>query len=301
MPQLNFWIIISFLYPILFAINNIINSMLVNKNFSNPYVLTFYKSITNALFVPLILLVNQPSPPSYHILSLYFILAILDLSYLIPYYKALKNIDASIVTALFSLGRIVMPLLTYIFLDEKLKPIQYLGFTLIIASTIALSSQKIKSLKINKAFYLMVLSSFIHSSFLVLEKHTINSDTSWINLMIYPSIFSTFIPFLLFLSPHLKREIKNHYTHFKNDIHLFLYMELFTFIGLLTISFILPHISAITKVSISSTTPIFVLIISIYFNKNKKITYLENLSKQELNKKLILFLLIGLGTYLVIN
>jgi drug/metabolite transporter (DMT)-like permease len=70
---------------------------------------------------------------------------------------------------------------------------------------------------------------------------------------------------------------------------------------LLTISFILPHISAITKVSISSTTPIFVLIISIYFNKNKKITYLENLSKQELNKKLILFLLIGLGTYLVIN
>ena len=275
--------------------------MLVNKNFSNPYVLTFYKSITNALFVPLIFLIYQPTPPSYHILSLYFILAILDLSYLIPYYKALKNIDASIVTALFSLGRIVMPILTYIFLDEKLKPIQYIGFATIVVSSVALSSQKIKSLKINKAFYLMMLSSFIHSSFLVLEKHTINCDTSWINIMIYPSIFSTLIPFLLFLSSHLKREIQSHYTSFKNDICLFLIMELFTFIGLLTISFILPHISAITKVSISSTTPIFVLIISIHLSKNKKINYIENLSKQELYKKIFLFLLIGLGTYLVIN
>lgn len=301
MSNLNFWIVTSFLYPILFAINNIINSILVNKNFSNPYVLTFYKSITNFIFAPILLIIYTPTIPSYSLIFMYFILGLLDLLYLIPYYKALKNIDTSIVTALFALGRIIIPILGYIFLDEKLRNIQYFGFFIIITSSILLSSQTIKSLKINKAFCLMVLSSLIHSIFLVLEKYTINKDVTWINMMIYPLIFSSIIPFILFFSSNTKAEIYKTFSNFKKNISLFLTMELFSFIGLLTITFILPHIPSTTKTSISSSTPIFVLIFGLLLKTYKKADYIENISKLELRKKLFLFLLISYGTFLVIK
>ena len=301
MPNLDFWIITSFLYPILFSLNNIINSVLVNKSISNPYVLTFYKSITNVIFVPILLLIYPPIVPSYYLIFMYFILGLLDLLYLIPYYKALKNIDTSIVVALFALGRIIIPIFGYFFLDEKLKRVQYIGFLIIIISSILLSSQKLKSLKINKAFCLMLLSSLIHSIFLILEKHTINKDTTWVNMMIYPLIFSSIIPFTLFFTPNTKQEISKNFIHFKNNITLFLIMELFSFIGLLTITFILPHISSTAKVSISSSTPIFVLVFGLLLKKYKNINYIENISKPELRKKLFLFLLIGYGTFLVLK
>jgi drug/metabolite transporter (DMT)-like permease len=232
---------------------------------------------------------------------MYFILGLLDLLYLIPYYKSLKNIDTSIVVALFALGRIIIPILGYILLDEKLRHTQYFGFFIIILSSILLSSQKIKSLKINKAFCLMILSSLIHSIFLVLEKYTINKDTTWINMMIYPLIFSSIIPFALFISHNIKKEILQNFINFKKNISLFLIMELFSFIGLLTITFILPHISSIAKVSISSSTPIFVLIFGLLLKKYKQLNYIENITPYELRKKLFFFLLIGYGTFLVIK
>ena len=109
------------------------------------------------------------------------------------------------------------------------------------------------------------------------------------------------IPFILFFSSNTKAEIYKSFTNFKKNISLFLTMELFSFIGLLTITFILPHIPSTAKVSISSSTPIFVLIFGLLLKTYKKADYIENISKPELRKKLFLFLLISYGTFLVIK
>lgn len=300
MENLNFWIVISFCYPMLFGANNIINGILVNRGFRNPFVLTFYKSITNVLFVPLLFILGEVSFPSYWLLVLYFIVALFDLGYLVPYYVALKHIDTSIVTALFALGRVVILVLSYVFLDERLSFVQYLGFMIIILSSIFLSITSYKNITLNKAFYLMVLSSFMHSLFLVLEKYVINKDGNWVNMVFYPSVFSMIIPFVLFFSVKLRREIGFNFALFKGNIKLFIMMEIFSFIALCTITFVLPYISVEAKAAISSTTPIFVLIMGVILGKCFNVKILENITKKEVIKKVAMFLLIGVGTYLVV-
>lgn len=84
----------------------------------------------------------------------YFLLAFIDVAYLYPYYKAMKVIDTSIVSALFSLGQITIPIMTYLFLDERLRESQYAGFLLIIAASIVLSINDFKMPKLNRAFLL---------------------------------------------------------------------------------------------------------------------------------------------------
>ena len=300
MENLNFWIVISFCYPLLFGANNIINGLLVNRGFANPFVLTFYKSITNVLFVPLLFMLGEPCLPSFWFLVMYFMISLLDLGYLVPYYVALKHIDTSIVTALFALGRVIIPVLSYVFLDERLSFIQYAGFMMIILSSIFLSISNYRNVKLNRAFYLMVLSSFLHSLFLVLEKYVINKDGNWVNMVFYPSVFSMIIPFVLFFSVKLRREIGGNFALFRRNIKLFLMMEIFSFVALCTITFVLPYISVEAKTAISSTTPIFVLLIGVILGKYFNVKILENITRKEVIKKIVMFLLIGIGTYLVV-
>ena len=295
-----FWIILSFCYPLLYGFNNIINGLLINKLFPNKYVLIFFKSITNLLFVPLILFWGMPSFPGYNFLFLYFILGTLDLVYVIPYYNALKNIDTSIVGALFSLGRILIPIMTYFFLGEQLKLSQYIGFSLIVLSSLALSIKNFHFPKINKAFYLMLLSSAIRSVFAVIEKYTINADGNWINKLVYPPIFTTLLPCLLLFSSKYRKLIAEKTAIFKSKIFVFLSMELFSFIALAVMFYILPHISAVLKTSISSTMPIFILLTQIVLNKFFGIVTIENLTKFEIIKKFVLFILMSVGVYYVI-
>lgn len=301
MNNLTFWIAISFCYPLLYGFNNIINGLLINKSFPNPYVLIFYKAITNLTFVPLILFFGMPTFPGWHFVGLYFLLALLDLIYVIPYYSALKSIDTSIVGALFSLGRILIPIMTYLFLDEKLKFSQYLGFSLIIFSSLLLSVKNFRLPKINAAFYLMFLSSAIRSVFSVLEKYTINADGNWVNMLIYPPLFATIIPFSLFFLKKYRVLIIEKSVVFKDKIFIFLSMEFFSFIALAVMFFVLPHISAVLKTSISATMPLFILMTSIILKKCFGINTIEDIKSQEVVKKLIMFFIMIIGVYYVVS
>lgn len=93
----------------------------------------------------------------------------LDIVYLYPYYTAMKVIDTSIVAALFSLGQITIPVMTYLWLDERLSLTQYIGFAIIIMSSIALSIKGTKIPKLNRAFYYMVGASLLRAFYVVLE------------------------------------------------------------------------------------------------------------------------------------
>lgn len=298
---MNSYLIFAFSYPLLFGFVNIIDSRLTNRTIRDPLILLFYMSLTNLVFLPLILFFGSPSVPSPGLLVCYFLLAFLDLVYQIPYYKALKKIDTSIVGALFSLGRVFIPVLTWLFLDERLKVSQYAGFALIIVSAILLSIRDFRMPRINAAFFLMLLSSSIRSVFAVLEKYTIDADGNWINMVIYPAVFAFFIPFVLFFFKKSRRDILNHAESYRRSFGSFAGIELLAFAATSIMFFILPHISAVVKTSVSATMPIFILVTNWILHRFWGVENYEELSPAEILKKVACFLIMTAGVALLVR
>ena len=93
---------------------------------------------------------GTPTLPS---LTVIFIVGAIDVFYQIPYYIALRKVDTLITVALFSLGKVSVPILAYFIVGEKLSIMQYVGFGIILLSSFLLNFNR-KQLKLNIAFFL---------------------------------------------------------------------------------------------------------------------------------------------------
>ena len=76
----------AFGMPIFAAMAVIIESHLSNRTFKHPTTMVFYVSISNALFLPLLLFLGTPTMPSPEVWGCYLILAAIYIGYLYPYY-----------------------------------------------------------------------------------------------------------------------------------------------------------------------------------------------------------------------
>ena len=65
-----------------------------------------------------------------------------------------------VVNALFSLGKIAVPFFAFFLVHERISDIQYLGFFIIIFSSLALTLN-IRRLHLNTSFFLMLFVSII--------------------------------------------------------------------------------------------------------------------------------------------
>lgn len=296
-----FFVIIAFLSPLFYAIANIVECSLSNKIFKHPATMIFYISILNLAFVPLLFLFELPTVPTLSAFFCFFVLGVLDAAYLYPYYKALKVIDTSIVAALFSIGQVIIPVMTYFWLGEMLSLIQYAGFFIIIFSSVILSIKDFRIPKLNKAFYYMVLVSLILASYMVFEKYIFeNYDPNWVNMVMYPKFFSTFLPFLFLLSKKKRDNIKKSFVHYKEKFVLFAANEFTCFVGLATSVYALSGLSPVFTASVSATMPIFLLFISVLLHKKFAIKGYDDLTPKLMVKKTVCFIFIILGVVMVV-
>lgn len=294
------YIFIAFLTPFFYAASVTIESFLSNRCFKHQTTMVFYVSLMNIVFVPLILLFGSPSIPQQHCIWLYILLAFLDIIYLIPYYTALKVIDTSIVAALFSLGEIIVPILSYFMLNEILNLHQYIGFAIIIMASVALSIKGNKIPKLSRAFWWMVITSLIVSFKIVLTKFVIEKDNNWINMIIYPYIISGILPFILLFIKKYRKDIIKNFPPYLNKCKYFAIHEFLYFLGFSCSVFGLSKLSPVVSTSIAGTEPIFLLIISSILLYFWNIKLKEKLSRKIIMKKLFCFILIILGVILVI-
>lgn len=296
-----FFIIIAFLSPFFYAFANLIESNLSNRTFKRQTTMIFYISLMNCVFLPLILFVGMPSIPSPIALGCFFILGLVDVIYLYPYYTALKVIDTSIVGALFSLGQITIPILSYFILNETLSFTQYIGFILIIMASVALSIKGVKIPKLHRAFYYMLVASLLRAFYVVLEKYVLNEDGNWVNMAVYTNVFSGIIPFVLLLNKKCFNNIKKNFKPYITKFKYFAVNEFFCFLGGACAIYGLSGLSPVVSVSIGATMPIFLLIMSYLISKYFLVQLKEKLSIRILMKKFFCFVLIILGVILVVR
>ena len=294
-----FVLFIALLAPIFYTFANIIECKLSNNIFKHPVVMVFYISLMNCLFLPLLLLFGIPSFVSFKLLLIYGVLAVIDVWYLFPYYKAMKVIDTSIVSALFSLGQITIPVLTYFVLDEKLNISQYVGFGIIIVSSVVLSINNFRKLELNRAFYYMVGVSLLRAFYVVLEKYAFKFDSSWINMVVYVNVISCLLPFLFLLNKEYNKKIKKTFEEYRKNTNIFCVNELFCFLGASCCIYGLSKLSAVVSSAINATAPIFVLLISLALKNFFGIKVKETITPFIMLKKVICFALIVVGVIMV--
>jgi drug/metabolite transporter (DMT)-like permease len=292
---------IAFLSPIFYALALLIESRLSNRIFKHQCTMIFYISLMIELFAPMTLFFGTPSWPTGVCMFFYLLLALLDIALLYPYYTAMKVIDTSIIAALFSLGDIFIPVLSIALLNEYPTLHQWIGFMIVIMASVALSlKNSTKIPKLNRAFWYMALASVLLAAKTVLVKYVILLDGNWVNMLLYPSIFSGILPFILLAFSSCRRDIIKRFPHYKQRIPFFALNEFLCFLGLACSTYGLSKLSPVVSSSISSTQPIFLLGFSGLFYYLFHLKLYEKITTRILLKKLFFFVLIILGVILVV-
>ena len=292
------YVLIAFLTPLLHALSCIVDAHFSNNIFKKVPSLVFYATISNIIIIPFLFLFGTPIIPPLEILAILFIISLIEVCYQIPYYHALRNIDTSIVVALFSLGKITIPVLAYFIVNEKLSLIQYCGFGIILLSTFLLNFD-IKKLKINIAFFLMLVVSLLLSLSSVLSKYSLQS-VDFVTVLFWGSLFATSISLSLLFLPQYRTDIISSFPQYKKRIKLFLSNEILNQGGTLAGTIALAHLPVLAVRSIGSSQSIFTLLLGFVLYKIFGNSFKENLTRQEVIKKLISFIAIIIGINMVL-
>ena len=292
------YVLIAFLTPILHALSCIVDAHFSNNIFKKVPSLVFYATISNIIIIPFLFLFGTPIIPPLEILAILFIISLIEVCYQIPYYHALRNIDTSIVVALFSLGKIAVPVLAYFIVNEKLSLTQYCGFGIILLSTFLLNFD-IKKLKINIAFFLMLVVSLLLSLSSVLSKYSLQS-VDFVTVLFWGSLLTTSISLSLLLLPQYRTDIISSFPKYKKRIKLFLSNEILNQGGTLAGTIALAHLPVLAVKSIGSSQSIFTLLLGFVLYKIFGNRFNENLTRQEVIKKLISFITIIIGINMVL-
>ena len=281
-----------------YALSEIIYGYLCNNQFKNPVTLTFFASIINFLFLPLIFFWGIPTIPPLNVIPAYIALGIIMVLVQIPAYQAFKENDTSVVNCLWSLGKVILPFAAFLFLGEKLSWHQYLGFFLIIFSNIFLNFDASAKSKLNLAFFLMLGCSLFNTACSVIEKYILNEDTNWINLIVYVNIFSTMVTSLLLLNKKIRTDIVKHTPVFTLCWKHFIGAEILSFIGHCCGIYALSKLPLVVKSALSSTESAFILVLSLFMIKVLNFNLKEKVNKKDILRKFICFSFVIIGVIL---
>ena len=296
-----FALLIAFLAPMLHAVSNILDARVSNSMFKSNSSTIFYLGITNLFVLPFLVLLGGMDIlyVPINMWPILFVVALFEILYQIPYFKSLKRVDTSIVGALFSLGKILLPVFAFVIVGEKLCFWQYIGFFVIIISTLFLNLKKGVCFQINFAFYLMLMASLMITLNTIFSKKAL-LEMNWMSFSFYYIILSDVFLFLALIHPKFLKNIKKDFKVFKKNFPLLMLMEIVDRAAVLTGIFALSLLPVMVRAGISSTTPIFVLLYSVILYKIFGSRFKENLGRGEMVKKLLCFLFIIIGVVLTV-
>lgn len=293
-----FWIGVALLGPILHAWSNIIDTYLTNRLVRNIWSLGFFTGLFSVIFLPLVILVQRPDMPPMELFPYFFLIGAIEIFYLFPYFKALQEVDTSIVASLFSLGKFFVPIFSYLFIGEVLQPSQYVGFSLIVLSSLLLSVSKVEKIRVNRAFFYMLFSSSLLAVEAVIYTFVLER-TSWSTTVVSTSTFSFLIAMSFLCIPKVRQNISDQVRQLRPVAGLFTLNELLAFGGNVVSPYVISLVPATLAKSIDGFQPFFVLVYAIIFRRYLPGVFRESINRRVIAKKFILFGCMIIGVVMV--
>lgn len=260
---MNDWFIYALFTPLLFAIVNIADDNLVRRVYKSPE----FGVITSGLFALLPLLSIPFLPltiPHAQIIFLALLAGFLTILYYLFYFKALLIESPSVVIALFSLSRAIIPFLAYFFLGELLTLYQYVGFFIILCASIGISVVDIKKFYLPKSFYYILFASIFTASIAILDKIVYKNVDFRSGYMFFCMGMGFGAFSFLLLTREGRKYPRQFISQFKKFIILFIITEIFGIAAEFMLGLAISK-GPVTLVKImESTQPLFVLFIALF-------------------------------------
>jgi uncharacterized membrane protein len=293
------WLFFALLSPMAYGAANILDNYLASKLFKNIWTLTAYSLLFNCLFVFFVFFIEVPSIPPLALFPFFLLIGLIETFYLYPYYKALKADDTSIVAALFTLGKILVPALAFLLVGEALQWQHYLGFLIIILGSAALSlNGDGGKLRLNAAFGYMLICSLLLSVETVVYKYVFE-QVSWSTGFFWTTIMILPVVGCLFLIPKIRKDIIADRKVFKKHAHIFVSQEFLSFIGGATFTYAIVLAPATFVEGIAALKPMIILIYALVLGRFFPKVFREHVRRKDLFKKFLLFTLSVVGVILV--
>ncbi|OGL98165.1 hypothetical protein A2318_01465 [Candidatus Uhrbacteria bacterium RIFOXYB2_FULL_45_11] len=293
------WIFIAFLAPVLHGFANILDNYLTNQRFKNIWTLTFYSTLFNALFLPFIFFIEVPGIPPVSAVPFLLLVGTIDILYLFPYYKALQSDDTSVVSALFSLGKILIPLFAFLFVGEQLHLTQYLGFFILILASASLTLNHRGVFRLNASFFYMLLCSILLAVEAVAYKHLFD-QVGWSTGFVWATCVSTMVILGFLFVTHIRRDIFKHTKDLKRNAPVFILEEFLTFGGSAASTYAISLVPVTLEKSIGAFQPLFVLLYALVLGKYFPHLFKEQIDRRSILKKSLIFLIMIAGVLLVV-
>ncbi len=289
-------IFLQLLSNTIIGVANVFDGQLSRKTFSSVWVIVCLNGILLIPALPILFLILKPSflLPSQLILVL--VIASIEFSYQIPYYKALREAETSVVMSLFSLEKIFVPVFAYFIVAERLALVQYIGFGIIVALSLVITFDR-KSFKWSKAISYMIPVTVILALSSVLQKYGLG-EIKWNAFYFWSLALSLpFYIFTLFFIKSARSEVSLFFKKPFDKKYIPLYgQNIFTWVsgGIGTIAL------SILPVTISKAVSSFhALIVHIIASKGSKRLGIEH--KEEISwRRILIFCGIAVGVFLTL-
>ncbi len=293
-------IIIALISSLSYAVTNILDAHVAGKIFKRLPTIIFYGAVTNCLSIPFLFFFGWPTTIPATILPYFILTIVIEIAYMPLYYIALRRIDTSIVAAMFSMGKIVVPVLAYFLVDERLGLLQYIGFAIVIFFNVILNVNKGQKIKIDLSFWLMLFVSIIISAQGVLYKK-IFEQMDWVSVAFYTAILFNFFIALFLLHTTTRRDIVGSFNTFIKNWKVFFLLEVADRAGFLTSLVAVSLLPVMVQKGISASQPIFVLALGYILYKIFGNRFKEDITPKQLIKKFVCFTFIIAGILLTIG
>ena len=294
------WFFVALLSSAFYAVAEAMDNFFANKEFKHPMTLVFFASIFNIFYIPILVFTQHPELPPLHTLPIFILLGFVNVGYLYPYYKGLKEDDTSVAIAFLAIERIMVPILAFFIVGEILYTEQYLGILLIVIAVFALGLHHAKKkFRLSKGVWYISCAALFLAFEGVLLKVLFNDGVSVATAVGGESLFSMIFGLSLFFHSKIRKDIIVSVPLFLRMSPLFFIEEAFTFLGLYAEGWAISHTSVSVVKGITMVSPFFLIFFAWFGRGLFPSVFKENLHKGKVFKKVLLFVLIIVGIMLV--
>lgn len=283
-----------------YAIAETLDNFFVNKKFKHPLTLVFYSSLFNLLYIPIFFAFTRPEIPPIETYPLFFLLGVMGVGYLWPYYRGLQSEDTSVAIAFLAIERIMVVALAFLVVGEVLNFNQYLGIAIIIGSVILLGLHHSRAqFKMSKGVWYISWAALFLAGEAVILKLLFERGVSVATAVTGEALMSLILGISIIGLVRVRKDVVHSIPMFLALSPVFLVEELFTFLGLVSESFAISRTSVSVVKGVTMASPFFIVLYAwLGYSFFPKI-FKEDLHRKKVIKKLLLFALLIIGIILV--
>jgi len=299
----NSWLFFALLAPAIYALVVFIDKYVVSKEIKDYLCMPIYSAIVGLIAGTLLWLVFGRPLLSFKDTIIVFSVGILSMFSFVAYFKAIMHDEASTINLLFQMTPVLIIILSFLFLKERLTVTQLIGFVVIFGGTLGVSLEIPKrgeEIRFTPAFFLIVLYDVLWASSAILMKFALEVNTFTKNLSYYSwGVGLGGVVLYLFVPSIRKAFLENVKKVRKRAIGLISFNEALFILGR-SITYYAFSIGSVALVSVLEGTQVFygILFGWIAMFIAPKI-FKENIGRFELLKKILSATILFFGIWLV--